>query len=145
MSDNATLCPIVFASKGVSNTEQHYSNLKCEALGILHGKEKFHLYYFDGQPCIITEHKLLLAIFTKDLVTLSQQLQYIMLYRHQYRVHSINNHWTDLHITDWLFRNNHTEDKDQGITSRSVNVNVINTTVDIPLDTLIEDTQMATH
>ena len=31
--DNASLCPIAFTSKSLSNTEQHYNNIEQEALG----------------------------------------------------------------------------------------------------------------
>ena len=43
---NITLCPIAFTSKGLTGVEQGYSNIECEALGILHGLEKFHHYCF---------------------------------------------------------------------------------------------------
>ena len=43
---NITLCPIAFASKSLTGVEQRYSNIKWEALGILHGLEKFHHYCF---------------------------------------------------------------------------------------------------
>ena len=41
---NITLCPIAFASKGLTGVEWKYSNIKWEVLGILHGLEKFHHY-----------------------------------------------------------------------------------------------------
>ena len=40
--DNASLRPNTFASKSLTGAEQRYSNIKWEALGILHGLEKFH-------------------------------------------------------------------------------------------------------
>ena len=40
--DNTILHLIAFASKSVTGAEQRYSNIKCEALGILHGLAKFH-------------------------------------------------------------------------------------------------------
>ena len=40
--DNTILHPIAFASKSLTGAEQRYSNIKREALGILHGLEKFH-------------------------------------------------------------------------------------------------------
>ena len=63
--DNTILCPIVFASKRLTDTEQRYSNIKQEALGILHGLEKFHHYCFAREVLIITDHKPLVAIFKK--------------------------------------------------------------------------------
>ena len=43
---NITLCPIAFTSKSLTGVEQRYSNIKWEALRILHGLEKFHHYCF---------------------------------------------------------------------------------------------------
>ena len=35
---------ITFASKSLTSLKWRYSNIECEALGILHGLEKFHHY-----------------------------------------------------------------------------------------------------
>ena len=71
--DNTILCPIAFASKSLTGAEQRYSNIKCEALGILHGLEKFHHYCFGREVLVITDHKPLVSIFKKDVDTLSQR------------------------------------------------------------------------
>ena len=59
----------------VKPDSKRYSNIEREALGILHGLEKFHHYYFAKKVSIITNHKLLMIIFKKDVATLSQRLQ----------------------------------------------------------------------
>ena len=41
VSDNATLCPITYTSNTLLSTEWWYSNIKWEALGILHGLKEF--------------------------------------------------------------------------------------------------------
>ena len=43
---NIALRPIAFASKSLTGVEWRYSNIEWEALGILHGLEKFHHYCF---------------------------------------------------------------------------------------------------
>ena len=43
---NITLHPIAFNSKSLPGVEWRYSNIEHEALGILHGLEKFHHYCF---------------------------------------------------------------------------------------------------
>ena len=68
--DNTILYPIAFASKSLTGAEQRYSNNKCEALGILHGLAKFHYICFDREVLVITDHKLLVSIFKKDVATL---------------------------------------------------------------------------
>ena len=42
--DNTILHPIAFASKSITGAECRYSNIEREALGILHGLNKFHHY-----------------------------------------------------------------------------------------------------
>ena len=63
--DNTSLRPIAFASKSLTGAEQRYSNIKREALGILHGLEKFHHYCFGREVLVITDHKPLIAMFKK--------------------------------------------------------------------------------
>ena len=53
-----------------------------EALRILHGLENFHHYSFAREVSIITDHKPLAAIFKKDVATLSQRFQWILLRIH---------------------------------------------------------------
>ena len=69
--NNIILHPIAFASKSLTSVEWRYSNIGCEALGILHGFEKFHHYCFGREVLVITEHKPLVAMFKKDVATLS--------------------------------------------------------------------------
>ena len=63
--DNTMLWPIAFASKSLTGAESRYSNRECKALGIIHGLEKCHHYCFGRNIIIITDHKLLVAIFKK--------------------------------------------------------------------------------
>ena len=63
VSDNTILCPIAFASKSLTGAECRYSNIEREALGILHGHEKFYHYCFSRDVYVITDYKPLVAIF----------------------------------------------------------------------------------
>ena len=110
--DNATLHPTAFTSLSPLSAQWHYNNIEWESLGILHGLEKFHHYCFAKEVCVITDHKSLVAIISKDVAMLSQHLQYIMMHIHQYRVCIIYNHGPDLYTADWLSLNNHTEKRD---------------------------------
>ena len=73
--DNTILHTIAFASKSLTGTEHRYSNIEREALGKLHGLEKFHHYCFAREVNIITNHKPLVSIFKKDVAMLSQWIQ----------------------------------------------------------------------
>ena len=66
--DNTSLRPMAFATKSFTGAEQRYSNIKQEALGILHELEKFHHYCFGREVLVITDHKPLVAMFKKDVV-----------------------------------------------------------------------------
>ena len=76
---------------------------------------------------------------------LSQQLLCIMVCIHQSGAHIIHKPGPDLYIADWVSRNNHKRDKDQEITGININVNAINTAVNMPVRTSIKDIQIATH
>lgn len=59
--------PVCYASKALTETEQNYSNIEREALGVVWGLERFH-YFVYGKRCTIhTNHKPLEAIFKKKL------------------------------------------------------------------------------
>ena len=51
--DNTILRPIAFASKSLASADCRYNNTEREALGILHGLEKFHHYCFAREVSII--------------------------------------------------------------------------------------------
>ena len=61
-----------FAIKSLSSTETRYNNIEREALGILHGLEKFHYYSFSHEVNMITNYKSLVAMLKKDIVTPAQ-------------------------------------------------------------------------
>ena len=130
--DNSILRHTACMSKSLSSTEERYSNIERETLGRLYGLEKFHHYFFARRVSIITDNKLLVAIFKKDMVTLSQRLQGIILRIHQYRVRIIYKPGPDLFMTDWLPRQNHKENRDTGIPGIQLNINDILTSTNIP-------------
>ena len=84
--DNTILWPIAFASKSLTSADCRYGNIEREVPGILHRLEKFHQYCFVRDVNIITDHKPLVAIIKKEVATLSQQIQQILLGIHQYRI-----------------------------------------------------------
>ena len=130
--DNTNLCPIAFASKSVTGAEWRYSNIKGGALGILHGLEKFHHYCFGKEVLIIMDHKPLVSIFQKDVATLSQHIQCILLKIHQYRVQIMYKPVPDIFTADWLSRQNHVEGKDKPLEDMDVQVDAIQSTTDMP-------------
>ena len=131
--------------QSISSAEWHYSNIECGAQGILHRLERFHHDCFVREVCVITDHKLLVAILNKDVAIVSPQLQCIVVCIHHYRVCIICKPGQGLYIADLLSRNNHTGNKDQEITVMDKNVNAISITANMPVCPSIEDIKMATH
>ena len=125
--DNITLHPIAFASKSLTAAEWRYTNIEHEVLGILHGLEKFHHYCFGREVFIITDHKPLVAMFKKDVATLLQHIQHILLKIHQCRVQDIYKPGPEIYIADWLSRNNHVECKDKPIKDMDICMDAIQT------------------
>ena len=129
--DNIILRPTAFASKSLTSTEQRYSYIEREALGILNGLERFHQYCFAREVSITTNHKLLVAIFKKDVGKLSKRIQHILLRIHQFQVRILHKPGPDLFTADWLSRHNHTENKDTEIPGMDIKVNAIQTATNI--------------
>ena len=109
----------------------------------MHGLEKFHHYCFGREVLVITDHKLLVSIFKKDVATLSHRIQHILLKIHQYRVKFIYKPGTDIFNADWLLRHNHEERKDQLIKGMEVWVDIIQTTIDMQECLSMTDLQQA--
>ena len=117
--------------------------MECEALGILHGLEKFHHYCFGQEVLVITDHKLLVAMFKKDMATLLQHIQCILLKIHQYRVQIIYKPGPEIFIADWLSRINHMEGKDKPIKDMDIQVDAIQSSIDMMECVSMEEIQQA--
>ena len=133
----------MFTCKSLTGAESRYSNIEHEALGIIHGLEKFHHYCFGRNVIIFTDHKPLIAIFKKDVATLSQPIQRIMLKIYQYHLQIIYKPGPQIFIADWLSRQNHKEGKDRPIQDIGLWVNAIQAITDLPKCISIPEMQQA--
>ena len=114
--DNTILCPIAFASKSLLGVECRYSNIEREALGNFAWAQEFSItIVFAREVHIINDHKLLVAIFKKDVAMLLQCIQHILLKSHQYRVQILYKPKPEIFIADRLSWHNHQEGKDEPI------------------------------
>ena len=76
--------PIAFASKSLTDTETHYTNIERELLAIVYGCEKFHTYLYGRTFIMETDHKPLEMISLKNLTAAPAQLQRMLLHLQQY-------------------------------------------------------------
>jgi hypothetical protein len=77
---------VCFASKALTESEQRYSNIEREALGVVWGLERFH-YFVYGKKCTVhTDHKPLETIFRKKLNSCPSRLQGFVLRALKYDV-----------------------------------------------------------
>ena len=87
--DSAVLLPIASTSKSLTIAETHYSNIKMEALCMFYGIENILHYCFAYDVCMVTDHKLLVATFKKDVASLSERLQRNLLPVHQPNIRTL--------------------------------------------------------
>ena len=71
--------PVEFASKLLTATESHYSNIEREMLAVLFGLEKFHYYAYGRHVVVESDHKPLEAIFKKHLSSAPPRIARMML------------------------------------------------------------------
>ena len=142
--DNETLSQIAFASKSLSSTGWWYRNIERKALGILHRLKKFDHYCFAKEVYVITDHKPLVAMVSKDVATLSQWLQCIILHIYQYSMHILYKPGPELYVALVVppqpFREQ--RPRNTGINKR---IHTINTTVDLPICMSVEHIKAATE
>ena len=107
--DNVTLHSTVLASKHLMSANWWYSKIAWEALDILHGLEKSHHYYFGREVYVIMDQNYLVVMINKDVATLSQWLQYILLCIYNYSMCILYKSDPVLYIVDCLSWNKHAE------------------------------------
>ena len=113
-------------------------------MDILHGLENFHHYCFAREESVIINHKPLLGIIKKDVATLSQWIQCIILRIHQYRVRILYKLGPEIFIADWLSRQKHKENKDAAICGMDIRVDAIQASTNVPECMSIQQIQHAT-
>ena len=72
-------CPIIFASKPLTPTEQHYANIECELLACIFGMEQFCICVFGCKFIIESDHRPIEQIMLKNLADAPAHLQQMLL------------------------------------------------------------------
>ena len=98
-------CPIAYASKSLTATQQNYAQIEKEMLAIVFGCTKFHDYIY-GLPNVTveTDHKPLESILTKPLHAAPARLQRVIMSIQKYPIHVVYKPGKELLIADTLSR-----------------------------------------
>ena len=85
-NDRSSLYPIAYGSKTLTDAETRYANIECELLGMVGGLEKFNYFTFGKPVTVLTDHKPLIAISKKSLVSAPPRVQCLLLRQANYNV-----------------------------------------------------------
>ena len=78
-NDRNSLYPIAYSSKTLTDAETRYANIEHELLGVVSRLEKFNYFTFGRPVTVLTDHKPLIAISKRSLVSASPRLQQLLL------------------------------------------------------------------
>lgn len=97
--------PVSYASKAFTPTQQKYAQIEKELLSICHACTKFHNYIYGRSDVTIeTDHKPLINIFKKPLLTAPARLQRMLLMLQPYSFNLIYKPGKELLLADALSR-----------------------------------------
>ena len=102
---------VAFGSRSLSDTEQRYSQIEKELLGIVFACKHFHQYIFGRKVSIITDHKPLENILRKPISKAPPRLQRMMLAIQPYDLTFTYRPGPEIPVADTLSRL-HIEDTD---------------------------------
>lgn len=97
--------PIAFASRALTATEQNYAQIEKECLSIVFACQRFHHYLY-GRDTITaeTDHKPLIAIFAKPLLSAPKRLQGMLMTLQSYSLQVVYKPGQEMFISDTLSR-----------------------------------------
>lgn len=72
-------CPIAYASRSLTTTEQAYAQIEKEMLAVVYGCERFYQYVYGQHVTIETDHRPLVSMYNKPLDTAPARIQRFLL------------------------------------------------------------------
>ena len=99
-----TWAPVAYASRSLSKSEQNYAQIEKEALAILFGCERFHVYLYGKSFTVESDHKPLQPIFKKPSCKAPPRIQRFCLHLQKYGMHIEFKPGKELTIADTLSR-----------------------------------------
>lgn len=119
--------PIAFASRSLTESEKHFSQIEKELLAICFATHKFHYYVYGTEFEVNTDHKPLISIFKKDLskvyCTRLQRMR-LKLLKYKIKLNFVPGKY--LHVADLLSRNNDKDEIQEDTTEFSEVIHSIN-------------------
>ena len=107
--ERSSLYPIAYGSKPLTDAETHYANIERELLVVVGGLEKIHYFTFGHPVQILTDHKPLVSISKKSLVSAPPRLQHLLLHLNSYNAELMWILGKDMIFSDHLSHNVTTE------------------------------------
>lgn len=97
--------PIAFASRALTPTERNYAQIEKECLSIVFACQRFHHYLYGRDLVTVeTDHKPLISIFSKPLLSAPKRLQSMLLTLQYYNLRIVYKPGVEMFISDTLSR-----------------------------------------
>ena len=96
--------PITYASRALTSAEQRYSQIEKELLALVFGLEHNNYYTYGRRVTLWTDHKPLVSIASKPLVSAPKRLQRLMLRLQHYDVEIRYKPGKEMFVADTLSR-----------------------------------------
>lgn len=97
--------PVAFASRALTPTEHNYAQIEKECLSIVFACQRFHQYLYGRNSVTAeTDHKPLVAIFSKPLLNAPKRLQSMLLSLQGYNLAVVYKPGPEMFVSDTLSR-----------------------------------------
>ncbi|KAK7933832.1 hypothetical protein WMY93_004728 [Mugilogobius chulae] len=95
--------PVGFASRALTQTEQNYAQIEKECLSIVFACQRFHHYLYGREEVTAeTDHKPLISIFSKPLLSAPKRLQSMLLTLQNYNLKRAQEAIESINQSDYL-------------------------------------------
>ena len=96
--------PVAYASRTLTSTERNYAQIEKEALAVVFACERFEQYIMGKETTVLSDHKPLMNIFAKPILTSPKRLQRMRLRLQKYTIKVQYKPGSQMHISDTLSR-----------------------------------------
>ena len=94
--------PVAFASRALSKTERHYSQIEKETLAVIYASEKFNQFVYRCRILVESDHKPLQSIFKLNINKAPPRIQRLLLRLQKYDIDLIFSPGNSIPVPDAL-------------------------------------------